>query len=174
MLGDVDGPSSSATVTKPTYLNATEKDESAATGRNSDVVFCPIRPLPDDTLENITLYLSVYIPTVVGPLFSTVVLLFSLPFLRGCDRCMRNFCSKVLLPGLVLLHLGAYCTHLILVEKLPLEEFYFLVVKYCGGFAHIILVPLLVIATQKDIRNGVRKTFKSTVICKMKTEPDKK
>ena len=134
-------------------------------GRNSDMVYCPVRSQPDDTLDNITMYLSIYIPTFLGPVISIFIFIISLPFSRVCSERGVSCCSFFLLPSLVIVHLATYYTHLLLSERLHLEEFNFLVVKYGIGFSHILIVPFLVITTRPDIRLGVRKTFKSSVLC---------
>jgi len=43
--------------------------------------------------------------------------------------------------------------------------FVFLLVKYCGGFLFVLLVPLITLATERDIRTGVRAVFGSAVLC---------
>ena len=133
--------------------------------RNSDMVYCPVRSQPGDTLDNITMYLSIYIPTFFGPVISFSIFIISLPFSRVCSEPGSSFCSSLLIPSLVIVHLVTYYTHLLLSERLHLEEFNFHVVKYGIGFSHILIVPFLVITTRPDIRLGVRKTFKSSVLC---------
>ena len=133
--------------------------------RNSDMVYCPVRSQPGDTLDNITMYLSIYISTFLGPVFSFFIFIISLPFSRVYSEPGFSFCSSLLIPSLVIVHLATYYTHLLLSERLHLEEFNFLVVKYGIGFSHILIVPFLVITTRPDIRLGVRKTFKSSVLC---------
>ena len=141
---------------------------SSRPGRNSDMVYCPVRSKPGDNLDNLTMYLSIYIPTFLGPVTSLVIFIVSFPFSGMCSDKGSSCCSFLLIPGLVIIHLTTYYTHLLLSEKLHLEEFNFLVVKYCVGFSHIMLVPSLVIVTRPDIRLGVRKTFNSSVLCSQK------
>ena len=133
--------------------------------RNSDMVYCPVRSQPGDTLDNITMYLSIYIPTFLGPVISLFIFIISLPFSCVCSEPGFSFYSSLLIPSLVIVHLATQNTHLLLSERLHLEEFNFLVVKYGIGFSHILIVPFLVITTRPDIRLGVRKTFKSAVLC---------
>ena len=54
------------------------------------------------------------------------------------------------------------------------DDFHFILIKYGFGFSFIILSPILIIATQKEIRLGVKKTFKGTVLCTVKKTGDKK
>ena len=159
-------------ISKP-LPNSTESSV-AHPGRNSDLVYCPVRSQPGDTLDNITMYLSVYIPTFLGPVVSIFIFIISIPFSRSCSERGISCCSCLLLPSLVIIHLSTYYTHLLLSERLHLEEFNFIVVKYGIGFSFIIIVPFLVIATRPDIRLGVRKTFKSSVLCaQKKVDPEK-
>jgi len=153
-------------VSKPP-LNTTNSTIPSIPRRNSDMVYCPVRSQPGDMLDNITMYLSIYIPTILGPVVSFGIFIISLPFSNICSEKLES-CSFLLIPGLIIIHLGTYFTHLLLSETLHLDEFHFLIVKYCAGFSHIMLVPFLVISTRKDIRMGVRKTFNSSVLCSQK------
>jgi hypothetical protein len=161
MFGEAEPHISKATT------NVTESF-SLQTRGNSDLVFCPVRSQPGDTLDNITMYLSIYIPTFLGPVISIFIFIISLPFSHICSDNKVSCCSCFLLPSLVIVHLATYYTHLLLSDRLHLEEFHFIVVKYGVGFSFIIIVPFLVIASRPDIRLGVRKTFKSSVLCAQK------
>ena len=70
----------------------------------------------------------------------------------------------MLLPGLIFLHISNYYINLFF-AKTQENDFYFILIKYGLGFSFIIFSPLLIIATQEDIRLGVKKTFKSSVLC---------
>ena len=161
MLGEGEAP-----ISKPPP-NTTNIITSSLPRRNSDTVYCPVRSQPGDMLDNFTMYLSIYIPTFLGPVFSFCIFIISLPFSNICSEKLED-CSFLLNPGLVIIHLGSYYTHLLLSESLHLDEFNFLVVKYCAGFSHIVLVPFLVICTRSDIRLGARKTFNSSILCSQK------
>ena len=45
----------------------------------SDMVFCPVRSQPGDALDNITMFLSVYIPTFLGPVITFLIFLITFP-----------------------------------------------------------------------------------------------
>ena len=77
------------------------------------------------------------------------------------------------MPCLIFLHISNYYISLFLSDFQD-NDFHFLLVKYGLGFSFIILSPLLIIATQDDIRFGVKKTFKGTVMCKVKENRETK
>ena len=130
---------------------------------SSDISFCPIISEADNLLDKITVYLSIYIPTILGPFITFVIGVVCLPFSSGWRSRGISPCSLLLLPGLILIHLSNYYINLVLAHTHQ-NEFHYILVKYGLGFSFIILSPLLVIATQKDIRIGVKKTFKSSVL----------
>ena len=137
---------------------------------SSDISFCVIR----SPLETITIYLSLYIPTILGPLLTLILCVVSLPFTQcgqifSTNTFSLSFWSFFLLPCLICLHISNYYISLILADSQD-NDFHFLLVKYGLGFSFIILSPLLIIATQDDIRVGVKKTFKGTVMCKVKED----
>ena len=136
----------------------------------SDMNFCPIRATAGDILDSVTIYLSIYIPTILGPLLTLILCVVSLPFAQ-CRQTSSSCCSTFLLPCLIFLHISNYYISLFLADSQD-NDFHFLLVKYGLGFSFIILSPLLIIATQDDIRFGVKKTFKSSVLCSV-SAPDK-
>ena len=79
----------------------------------------------------------------------------------------------MLIPCLTVLHLSNYYINLFLAERQD-DDFHFILVKYGLGFSFIILCPLLTIATQEEIRIGVKKTFKGTVLCTIKKTDQEK
>ena len=129
----------------------------------TDLSFCPVRAAPGDVLDEITIYLSIYIPTILGPLLTLVLCVLSLPFAQ-CRQTSSSCWSSFLLPCLIFIHISNYYINLFLADSQD-NDFHFLLVKYGLGFSFIILSPLLIIATQDDIRIGVKKTFKSSVLC---------
>ena len=145
------------------------------TGLQSDLSFCPVRSAPGDVLDRITIYLSIYIPTILGPLLTLLLCVVSLPFAqcRQSSSSPSSCWSSALLPCLIFLHISNYYINLFLADSQE-SDFHFLLVKYGLGFSFIILSPLLIIATQDDIRVGVKKTFKGTVMCKIKENNDTK
>ena len=60
-----------------------ELDPSMA-GLKSDLSFCTVRAAPGDTLDTVTIYLSLYLPTVLGPVLTLLLCLLSLPFSSSC------------------------------------------------------------------------------------------
>ena len=142
-----------------------EPDPSMA-GLQSDLSFCTVRAAPGDTLDTVTIYLSLYIPTVLGPVLTLLLCLLSLPFSSSCLPASSSCCSSLLLPCLILLHISNYYINLFLADTQH-SDFHFLLVKYGAGFSFIILSPLLIIAAENDIRLGVKKTLKSSVLCAM-------
>ena len=140
---------------------------------NTDLTFCPVRSRPDNLLDQITLYLSVYIPTVLGPVTTFIIGVVCLPFSSGCRSRGLSPCSLLLLPGLVTIHISNYYINLVLADTHE-NEFHYILVKYGLGFSFIILSPLLIIATQEEIRDGVKTTFHGRVLCKIETKPVKK
>ena len=130
---------------------------------SSDVSFCPIISKADNLLDKITLYLSIYIPTILGPFITFIIGVVCLPFSSGWRSRGISPCSLLLLPGLILIHLSNYYINLVLADTHQ-NEFHYILVKYGLGFSFIILSPILIIATQKEIRIGVKKTFKSSVL----------
>ena len=130
---------------------------------NTDLTFCPVRSRPDNLLDKITLYLSIYIPTILGPFITFIIGVVCLPFSSGWRSRGISPCSVLLLPGLILIHLSNYYINLVFADTHQ-NEFHYILVKYGLGFSFIILSPLLIIATQEQIRIGVKKTFKSTVL----------
>ena len=138
----------------------------------SDLSFCPVRAAPGDLLDRITIYLSIYIPTILGPLLTLLLCVLSLP-LAKCRQNSSSCWSSFLLPCLIFLHISNYYINLFLADSQD-NDFHFLLVKYGLGFSFIILSPLLIIATQDDIRVGVKKTFKSSVLCSVSSadKPD--
>lgn len=140
---------------------------------NTDLTFCPVRSAPGDLLDKITIYLSIYIPTILGPILTFLLCIISLPFTSRCVplSSSSSCCSSLLLPCLIILHLSNYYINLFLAETQD-NDFYFILIKYGLGFSFIILSPLLIIITQEDIRHGVKKTFKSSVLCALSsTDP---
>ena len=131
---------------------------------SSDISFCVIR----SPRETITIYLSIYIPTILGPLLTLLLCVVSLPFAK-CRQTSSSCWSPFLLPCLILLHISNYYINLFLADSQD-NDFHFLLVKYGLGFSFVILSPLLIIATQDDIRVGVKKTFKSSVLCSVSVE----
>ena len=138
---------------------------------NTDLTFCPVRSRPDNLLDQITLYLSVYIPTVLGPVTTFIIGVVCLPFSSGCRSRGLSPCSLLLLPGLVTIHISNYYINLVLADTHE-NEFHYILVKYGLGFSFIILSPLLIIATQEEIRDGVKKTFKSSVLFAVQNKVD--
>ena len=135
---------------------------------SSDISFCVIR----SPLETITIYLSIYIPTILGPLLTLLLCVLSLPLAKcrqpvSTNSSSSSCWSSFLLPCLIFLHISNYYINLFLAASQE-NDFHFLLVKYGLGFSFIILSPLLIIATQDDIRVGVKKTFKGTVMCQVK------
>ena len=135
---------------------------------SSDISFCVIR----SPLETITIYLSIYIPTILGPLLTLLLCVVSLPFAQ-CRQTSSSCWSSFLLPCLIFLHISNYYISLFLADSQE-NDFHFLLVKYGLGFSFIILSPLLIIATRDDIRLGVKKTFKGTIMCKVKENKETK
>ena len=125
----------------------------------TDMVFCPVRSQPGDALDNITMFLSVYIPTFLGPVITFLIFLVTFPCTNRISREEMSFCSFLLLPLLVIIHLSSYYIHLQLAEKLDLEELNFILVKYSAGFVYVIIVPILIIILNKELRSGVRKVL---------------
>ena len=152
--------SSEKAVTLPRTIQST----SLKSGRNSDVVYCPIRTKPDDILNSVAVYFSIYLPTLLGPVITFMIFIVTFSFVRKCPAWKVSSSSNLLLPLLIIVHLTTYSTHLLISEILQLKEFSFLLVKYCAGFAHIILVPIIAIITKKDIREGVIYTFRGQLI----------
>ena len=138
----------------------------------SDMSFCPMRAAPGNMLNSVTIYLSIYIPTILGPLLTLLLCVVSLPFAQ-CRQNSSSCWSSFLLPCLIFLHISNYYISLFLANSQD-NDFHFLLVKYGLGFSFIILSPLLIIATQDDIRFGVRKTFKGTIMCKVKENRETK
>ena len=135
-----------------------------STTLNTDLTFCPVRSKPDNLLDKITVYLSIYIPTILGPFITFIIGLVCLPFSSGWRSRGISPCSLLLLPGLILIHLSNYYINLVLADTHQ-NEFHYILVKYGLGFSFIILSPILIIATQKEIRIGVKKTFNGKVLC---------
>ena len=131
---------------------------------NTDLTFCPVRAAPGDTLDKVTIYLSIYIPVLLGPILTLALCIISLPFSSHCLPSSSSCCSAMLLPALILLHVSNYYINLFLADTQH-NDFYYILIKYGLGFSFIIISPLLIIITQEDIRLGVKKTFRSTVIC---------
>ena len=142
-------------------------------------MYCPVRTPPGDSLDTATLWLSVILPTTLGPVLSFLLWLLTLPC-TWRDRTRPQGCgSCLLLPLLIIVHLVTYATHLDLSERLQLEEYHYLVVKYVIilmvslhhlpryglGQGFIILIPFIIIACKSDLRQGMRKTFSSSVLC---------
>ena len=135
-----------------------------------------LRSPPGDLFEKITVYLSIYIPTILGPVLTVILCIISLPFsCKPSISSSASCCSFLIIPILVLLHLSNYYINLFLSQTQE-NNFHFILIKYGLGFSFIILSPLLIIATQEDIRAGVKKTFKSSTLCAVKQqdldEPD--
>ena len=146
-------------------VGSLENQTELQSGRNSDLVFCPVRSQPGDALNNTTMFLSVYFPTFLGPVLTFLIFLITLPCTTRYSRGEMSCCSLLFLPILVIIYLFSYYTHIKLGEGLNLEKFNFILVKYCAGFAFIIIIPIFIILTVPEIRLGVRKTFKSSVLC---------
>ena len=140
---------------------------------NTDLTFCPVRSKPDNLLDRITLYLSIYIPTILGPFITFIIGVVCLPFSSGWRSRGISPCSVLLLPGLILLHLSNYYINLVFADTQQ-NEFHYILVKYGLGFSFIILSPLLIIATQEQIRIGVKNTFQGRVLCNINTNKVKK
>ena len=138
-------------------------------GLKSDLSFCTVRAAPGDTLDTVTIYLSLYMPTVLGPVLTLLLCLLSLPFSSSCLPASSSCCSSLLLPCLILLHISNYYINLFLADTQH-TDFHFLLVKYGAGFSFIILSPLLIIAAENDIRLGVKKTFNGTKLCKIQDQ----
>ena len=62
-----------------------ELDPSMA-GLKSDLSFCTVRAAPGDTLDTVTIYLSLYLylSTVLGPVLTLLPCLLSPPFSSSC------------------------------------------------------------------------------------------
>ena len=146
-------------------VGSLENQTELQSGRNSDLVFCPVRSQPGDALNNTTMFLSVYFPTFLGPVLTFIIFLVTFPCTTRYSRGEMSCCSLLFLPILVIIYLFSYYTHIKLGEGLNLEKFNFILVKYCAGFAFIIIIPIFIILTVPEIRLGVRKTFKSSVLC---------
>ena len=138
---------------------------------NTDLTFCPVRSKPENLLDKITLYLSIYIPTILGPIVTFIIGVVCLPFSSRCRSLGISPCSLLLLPGLILIHLSNYYINLVLADTQE-NEFHYILVKYGLGFSFIILSPLLIIATREEIRIGVKKTFKSSVLFAVQNKDD--
>ena len=138
---------------------------------NTDLTFCPVRSKPENLLDQITLYLSIYIPTILGPFTTFIIGLVCLPFSTRCRSRGISPCSLLLLPGLVLIHISNYYINLVFADTHK-NEFHYILVKYGLGFSFIILSPLLIMATQEEIRVGVKKTFKASVLFAVQTKED--
>ena len=124
-------------------------------------------------MDRITLYLSIYIPTILGPFITFIIGVVCLPFSSGWRSRGISPCSVLLLPGLILLHLSNYYINLVFADTQQ-NEFHYILVKYGLGFSFIILSPLLIIATQEQIRIGVKNTFQGRVLCNINTNKVKK
>lgn len=128
-------------------------------------VYCPVRAQPGDTLDTATFWLSTVLPTALGPVLSLALFLVTLPC-TWSRRDLRPSCPGcLLLPALILLHLASYVTHFLLAERLQLEEFHYLVVKYGLGQSFTILIPFAILGCCPELRRGVRTTFSSAVLC---------
>ena len=142
-----------------------------STSLNTDLTFCPVRSKPENLLDQITLYLSIYIPTLLGPITTFIIGLLCLPFSSRCRSRGISPCSLLLLPGLVLIHISNYYINLVFADTHK-NEFHYILVKYGLGFSFIILSPLLIMATQAEIRIGVKKTFKRSVLFSVEIKED--
>ena len=140
---------------------------------SSDISFCPIISKSDNLLDKITLYLSVYIPTILGPLITFIIGVVCLPFSSGWRSRGISPCSLILLPGLILIHLSNYYINLVFADTQQ-NEFHYILVKYGLGFSFIILSPLLILCCNSEIRIGVKKTFHGRVLCNINTNKVKK
>ena len=147
----------------------TLEPDSSMAGLKSDLSFCTVRAAPGDTLDTVTIYLSLYLPTVLGPVLTLLLCLLSLPFPSSCLPASSSCCSSLLLPCLILLHISNYYINLFLADTQH-TDFHFLLVKYGAGFSFIILSPLLIIAAENDIRLGVKKTFNGSKLCKIQDQ----
>ena len=103
------------------------------------------------------------------------LVIFSLPFSNKCLSLSASCGSLMLLPGLIFLHISNYYINLFLANTQN-NDFYYILIKYGLGFSFIIFSPLLIIGTQDEIWQAVKRTFKGNVLCYVpqKTATNKK
>ncbi len=78
--------------------------------------------------------------------------------------------SWPILLSLTLIFCLTYPVHLYvaevhLVNEVGEDSFRFLMAKYGAGFLFVVLVPMAVLATEAEIRRGVKSVFGSAVVC---------
>ena len=146
-------------------ISQNESTTIATVGERQDISYCTIRA-SEGVFDKITIYLSIYIPVLLGPILTLLLCIISLPFSSHCLPSSSSCCSAILLPSLIILHVSNYYINLFLADTQH-NDFYYILIKYGLGFSFIIISPILIIITQEDIRLGVKKTFKGKVLCKV-------
>lgn len=67
--------------------------------------------------------------------------------------------------GFTLVFSVTYTLHMYVAEIYIHDHFAFLLVKYCVGFVFVILVPVITLCLEKEIRYGITSVFGSAVLC---------
>lgn len=70
-----------------------------------------------------------------------------------------------IIVGFTLAFVSTYPLHMYVAEVYLLDNFAFLLTKYCAGFLFVLFVPLITLALEKEIRRGIRSVFGSAVLC---------
>ena len=70
-----------------------------------------------------------------------------------------------LIVGSTLAFVTTYPLHMYVAEVYLLDNFTFLLIKYCVGFLYVIIVPVVTLCLEKEIRRGIGSVFGSAVLC---------
>jgi len=140
--------------------------ELVGSAREEELTSCRIRTGINDFLDYISLTVTFLIPTILGPVLLTLISPLIILKSRG------EVPPPLLLVGLTITFVFSYLLHMVISEALIFDRFTFLVTKNLVGFLFLVFVPVIVIANQTDIRNGLRPIFRSKIICPPASEEE--
>jgi len=142
---------------------------------DKDLSYCTVKTGVNDLLDYISLAVALIIPLVLGPLVVGVLQgLFSIFGLFVCQpdhaihedqRNRKEGPGWPIIIGFTLVFLATYPLHMYVSEVYLADDtrsFAFLLLKYCVGFLYLIFIPIVTLAFQEEIRNGVYTVFDGT------------
>ncbi|TRY61503.1 hypothetical protein TCAL_05713 [Tigriopus californicus] len=161
---------------------------SLGTPRGMDLTYCTVKTGVNDILDYIALVVALILPLIIGPglvgVFQLIFAVFGRFFCQsshlsqmdlGVANNQNSFFHKKETPGLfagwgiiigfTLVFALTYTLHMYVADVYIHDHFVFLLVKYCLGFVFVILVPVITLCLEKEIRHGITSVFGSAVLC---------
>lgn len=156
--------------------NSEPNPKMAATDHTAvELSYCSVKNGVNDMLDYIALVVALVAPFIIGPcivgVFQGIFAIFG-RFVCSRGATDRSDGSRLIEkeetgPGWLIIisftvvFLGTYPLHMYVAEMYLKNDFSFLLVKYFVGFLYVILIPMITLIAQKEIRSSVADILRS-------------